>query len=202
MLFSELNLHERLQKALSELQFEHATPVQAQTLPLALSGKDLMVSSETGSGKTAAFVLPMLQKMLNVSASNSSTRALILVPTRELGLQVFKDVEALASFTMIKAGLIVGGDDYRHQVNTLRKNPEILIATPGRLIEHIDNSNHDFSDLEYLVLDEADRMLDMGFGADVLKIVEQCREERQTFLFSATLEAKGSWYGRAGAVKP
>lgn len=191
MLFSELNLHERLQKALSELQFEQATPVQVQTLPLALSGKDLMVSSETGSGKTAAFVLSMLQKMLEVPAPDSSTRGLILVPTRELGLQVLKDVEALARFTMIKTGLIVGGDDYRHQVNTLRKNPEILIATPGRLIEHIDNSNHDFSDLEYLVLDEADRMLDMGFGTDVLKIVEQCRVERQTFLFSATLEAKG-----------
>ncbi|WP_257295431.1 DEAD/DEAH box helicase [Endozoicomonas sp. YOMI1] len=191
MLFSELALHERVQKALYELGFEQATPVQEQTLPLAMTGKDLMVSAETGSGKTAAFLLPMLNHMHTTPSPKTSTRALVLVPTRELGLQVLKECEALARYTYIKAGLIVGGEDYRHQVNTLRKNPEILIATPGRLIEHIKNGNHDFNDLEYLVLDEADRMLDMGFGPDVLSIVEQCHGERQTFLFSATLEARG-----------
>ncbi len=191
MLFSELALDERVQKALTELGFEQATPVQAQTLPLAISGKDLMASAETGSGKTAAFLLPMLNHMHTSKADNTSTRGLILVPTRELGLQVLKECEALARYTWVKAGLIVGGEDYRHQVNTLRKNPEILIATPGRLIEHMKNGNHDFSDLEYLVLDEADRMLDMGFGPDVLSIVEDCRPERQTFLFSATLKPRG-----------
>ncbi len=190
MLFSELALDERVQKALTELGFEQATPAQTQTLPLAISGKDLMVSAETGSGKTAAFLLPMLNHMHTHKADNTSTRGLILVPTRELGLQVLKECEALARYTWVKAGLIVGGEDYRHQVNTLRKNPEILIATPGRLIEHMNNGNHDFSDLEYLVLDEADRMLDMGFGPDVLSIVEDCRPERQTLLFSATLKPR------------
>ncbi|MGB1272376.1 MAG: DEAD/DEAH box helicase, partial [Endozoicomonas sp.] len=176
-----------MQKALIELGFQNATPVQEKALPEILAGKDLMVSAETGSGKTAAFLLPMLSHMNSNPAPRSSTRGLILVPTRELALQVLKACEALARFTYIKAGLIIGGEDFRHQINTLRKNPEILIATPGRMKEHMKNRNHDFSDLEYLVLDEADRMLDMGFGADVLSITGECRTERQTLLFSATL---------------
>lgn len=187
MLFSELALHERVQKALTELGFDKATPVQEKTLPLAMVGKDLMVSAETGSGKTAAFLLPILNHMHSHPAPQSSTRALILVPTRELARQVFQACEKLAQYTYIKTGLIMGGEDFRHQINTFRKNPEILIATPGRLLEHMENSNHDFSDLEFLVLDEADRMLDMGFGADVLTITNDCRKERQTLLFSATL---------------
>ena len=191
MIFTELALHERLQKALSELGFEKATPVQEQTLPKVLSGKDLMVSAETGSGKTAAFLLPILNYMHDNPAPNASTRALILVPTRELAQQVLKECEALAKFTFVKAGMIIGGENFRHQINTFRKNPEIIIATPGRLIEHIENGNHDFRDLEYLVLDEADRMLDLGFGPDVFKISDECRPERQTLLFSATLETSG-----------
>lgn len=190
LLFSELALHERVQKALTDLGFQNATPVQEKALPKILAGKDLMVSAETGSGKTAAFLLPMLSHMHSNPAPKSSTRGLILVPTRELALQVLKACEALARFTYIKAGLIIGGEDFRHQINTLRKNPEILIATPGRLMEHMENRNHDFSDLEYLVLDEADRMLDIGFGADVLSITGECRTERQTLLFSATLEGR------------
>ena len=191
MIFTELALHERLQKALNELGFEKATPVQEQTLPKVMAGGDLMVSAETGSGKTAAFLLPMLNHMQNNPAPNSSTRALILVPTRELAQQVLKDCEALAKYTFIKAGMIIGGESFRHQINTFRKNPEIIIATPGRLIEHMENSNQDFRDMEYLVLDEADRMLDMGFGPDVFKIADECRPERQTLLFSATLETSG-----------
>ena len=191
LLFSDLALHERLQKALNELGFEKATPVQEQTLPKVLEGKDLMVSAETGSGKTAAFLLPMLNHMHSNPAPTSSTRALILVPTRELAQQILAECEKLARYTFIKAGMIIGGESFRHQINTLRKNPEILIATPGRLIEHMENGNHDFSDLKYLVLDEADRMLDMGFGGDVLKISDECHEDRQTLLFSATLVSRG-----------
>ncbi len=191
LLFSDLALHERLQKALTELGFEKATPVQEQTLPKVLEGKDLMVSAETGSGKTAAFLLPMLNHMHNHPAPKSSTRALILVPTRELAQQILAECEKLTRYTFIKTGMIIGGESFRHQINTLRKNPEILIATPGRLIEHMENNNHDFSDLEYLVLDEADRMLDMGFGGDVLKIADECCAERQAMLFSATLEGRG-----------
>lgn len=191
MLFTELALHDRLQKALNELGFDKATPVQEKTIPAIIEGGDLIVNAETGSGKTAAFLLPMLHSMQNNPAPRSSTRALILVPTRELARQVHTECEKLARFTHLKAGLITGGDDFRHQVNTLRKNPEVLIATPGRILEHIENSNTDFSDLEYLVLDEADRMLDFGFSADMIRIAEECRPERQGLLFSATMKQKG-----------
>ncbi|WP_422408836.1 MULTISPECIES: DEAD/DEAH box helicase [unclassified Endozoicomonas] len=191
MLFSDLALHERLQKALTERNFSEATPVQVAVIPRVLDGKDLLVSSETGSGKTAAFLLPALNHFENTPAPRSSTRMLILVPTRELARQILKETEALARFTQIKAGLITGGDPFRHQVNTLRKNPEILIATPGRLLEHMENNNTDFNDLEYLILDEADRMLDFGFSPDILKIASECRQDRQTMLFSATLQQKG-----------
>ena len=193
MLFSDLTLHERLQKALAELDFTEATPVQAAVIPKALDKKDLQVSSETGSGKTAAFLLPALNHFQNNPEPKSSTRMLILVPTRELARQVLKDCETLAKYTFIKAGLITGGDDFRHQINTLRRNPEILVATPGRLLEQMDNSNTDFSDLEYLILDEADRMLDFGFSADMVRIASECRPERQTMLFSATLKQKGMY---------
>ena len=193
MQFSDLALHERLQKALSELGFDKATPVQEETIPRALESRDLLVNAETGSGKTAAFLLPMLHHMQNNPAPKSSTRGLILVPTRELARQVLQECESLAKFTYLKVGLITGGDDFRHQVNTLRKNPEILIATPGRLLEQMENSNTDFSDLEFLILDEADRMLDFGFSADMVKIASECRQERQTMLFSATLKQKGMY---------
>ncbi|OED44854.1 RNA helicase [Endozoicomonas sp. (ex Bugula neritina AB1)] len=190
LLFSDLALNERLQKALNELGFDKATPVQEQTFPKVLEGKDLMVSAETGSGKTAAFLLPILNHLQSNPAPKSSTRALILVPTRELAQQILAECEKLARYTFIKAGMIIGGESFRHQINTFRKNPEILIVTPGRLIEHMENSNHDFSDLEYLVLDEADRMLDMGFGGDVLRITDECNDDRQAMLFSATLESR------------
>ena len=191
MLFSDLALHERLHKALNELGFDQATPVQEQTIPKAFEARDLLVNAETGSGKTAAFLLPMLHHMQNNSAPKISTRGLVLVPTRELARQVLQECERLAKFTYLKAGLITGGDDFRHQVNTLRKNPEIIIATPGRLLEQMESGNTDFSDLEYLILDEADRMLDFGFSADMVKIASECRQERQTMLFSATLKQKG-----------
>lgn len=191
LIFSELELHDRLQKALDKLEFTKATPVQEATIPEVLLGKDLQVNAETGSGKTAAFLLPMMHHMLNNPTPRSSTRGLILVPTRELARQVQKDCESLAGFTYLTTGLITGGDDFRHQVNTLRKNPEILIATPGRLLEQMENDNTDFSDLEYLVLDEADRMLDFGFSAEMLSIAAECRVDRQTLLFSATLKQKG-----------
>lgn len=187
MLFTDLALHERIHKALNELGFETATPVQEQTLPKVLAGKDLKVSAATGSGKTAAFLLPIIDSLHTNPAPKSSTRALIMVPTRELAQQVLKDCEALAKYTYVKAGMIIGGENFRQQISTLRRNPEIIIATPGRLLEQIENDNPDFRDLEYLVLDEADRMLDLGFGPDVFRICDECNEERQTLLFSATL---------------
>ena len=189
--FSDLELHERLLKGLDTLGFDTPTEVQDKTIPEASAGKDLLVSAETGSGKTAAFILPILNRFLKADAPRSATRALVLVPTRELARQVLQQCEVLGKFTFIDAGMIVGGEDYKTQIKMLRKNPEILIATPGRLLEHMGRKEVDLSDLEVLVLDEADRMLDMGFSEDVLQIESACKKDRQTLLFSATLKQKG-----------
>lgn len=187
-LFTDLALDPQLLRATEQLGFVEATSVQTQAIPLALAGKDLLVSAKTGSGKTAAFVLPLLQRLLQHPKPRTSTRALILLPTRELAIQTEKILIKLAAFTPIKAGLIMGGEAFKHQIATLRRNPEVLIATPGRLVEHINNNNTDFSDLELLVLDEADRMLDMGFAESMQTIVDSCRSERQNLFFSATLK--------------
>jgi ATP-dependent RNA helicase SrmB len=188
---SNLPLHKQLQRAIDKLGFVDATEVQAQAIPPALAGQDLIVSAKTGSGKTAAFLLPMLDRMLATDAPKSGTRALILLPTRELALQTQKTFQKLAAFTQIKCGLIMGGEAFKHQVATLRKNPEVIIATPGRLVDHIEKGTPDFKDLEMLVLDEADRMLDMGFAVDMETIARACKSDRQTLLFSATLNHKG-----------
>ena len=189
--FWDLALHKNLFKALKAIGFTAPTEVQAAAIPLALAGRDLMVSAKTGSGKSAAFLLPMLHHMLEVDAPDSGTRALILLPTRELALQTRKMFESLRQFTQIRCGLVIGGEPFKHQIAALRKNPEIIIGTPGRLVEHLDKGSIDFNDLEILVLDEADRMLDMGFAEDMNRIAEACRKERQTLLFSATLKHQG-----------
>ena len=149
--------------ALEALEFSEATEVQSSAIPAVLEGRDVMVSAKTGSGKTAAFLLPMLDRMLRIEMRQGGTRGLILLPTRELALQTVKTFEKLAKFTHIKCGIVIGGEAYKHQIASLRRNPEVIIATPGRLVEHIDKGTIDFEDLEFLVLDEADRMLDMGF---------------------------------------
>ena len=184
--FADLNLHERLIKALGELEITTPTPVQTAAIPAALEGRDLRVVARTGSGKTAAFLLPMLHQLLQYSRPRTDTRALILLPTRELAQQTLKQVEALGRYTFMKAELLTGGEDFKVQAAKMRKNPEILIGTPGRLIEHLDAGNLLLQDLEMLVLDESDRMLDMGFNDDVLRLAAECRAERQTLLFSAT----------------
>lgn len=187
-MLASLPLHPPLHRALALLGFTEATPVQAKAIPAALEGKDLMVSAETGSGKTVAFLLPVLNKLLDENPPNTGTRALILLPTRELAIQIKKTCDILAKFTHINTGLIIGGEAFKHQIATLRKNPEILIATPGRLVEHIERGTPDFSDLEVLVLDEADRMLDMGFSDAMKTIASTCSPSRQNLLFSATLK--------------
>ncbi|HEY5717399.1 MAG TPA: DEAD/DEAH box helicase [Motiliproteus sp.] len=189
-MFAELSLHERLIKALTQLEFKQPTPVQQQVIPVALGGKDMLVSAETGSGKTAAYLLPTLQRLLDNPAPKSDTRALVLLPTRELARQVAKQFEELAAFTQLKVGLITGGVEFRFQRAELRKNPEVVIATPGRLLEHIKANSLLLGDLEVLVIDEADRMLDLGFAEDVLAIADACKQERQTLLLSATLAPK------------
>ncbi|MCP4288149.1 MAG: DEAD/DEAH box helicase [Gammaproteobacteria bacterium] len=187
-MFADLSLHKLLQKILGEKDFQLPTPVQEQVIPLALAGRDLLVSAETGSGKTLAFVLPMLDRFLRRAAPGSGIRGLILAPTRELARQVFKQCQQYMKPTRLQVGLIMGGETFKYQRAMLRKNPEIIIATPGRLLEHFEHGNPDLRCLECLVLDEADRMLDMGFSEEVLAIVAACNPNRQTLLFSATLK--------------
>jgi len=184
--FADYGLHERLLKALSSLSFTEPTAVQAAAIPPALEGRDLRVTAKTGSGKTAAFVLPLLHRLLQVNKPQAGARVLIMLPTRELALQTLKEVERFAQFTFIKAGLITGGEGFKEQAAALRKNPEIVIGTPGRLLNHIETGSLRLDDVEVLVLDEADRMLDMGLSEDVLKLARGCPPERQTLLFSAT----------------
>ena len=191
MNFQSLKIHRQLLKALKKLSLIEATNVQKKIIPLIQEGKDIMVSAQTGSGKTATFLLPTLHFMLEKDAPRSSTRSLILLPTRELAIQTQASLKQLASFTYIKSGLIIGGEAFKHQVATLRKNPEIIIATPGRLVEHIEKGTTDFNDLEILILDEADRMLDMGFADEMHAISKSCNKNRQNLLFSATLNHRG-----------
>jgi len=190
-LFDTIKLHDRLVKAVRKLKFETFTPVQEQAIPLALDGKDLLVSAETGSGKTAAFMLPTLHRLISDKPKVMCTRVLVLVPTRELARQVHTHAKQLASETPIRIAMIAGGHDIHQENAVIRKIPEIVIATPGRLLSHLDRGTIDFSGLEVLILDEADRMLDMGFSDDVLKIALSCNRERQTLLFSATLNHRG-----------
>ena len=185
--FSSFSLAKSLLLAVRKLGFEQPTPVQQQAIPLALEFKDLLVSAETGSGKTAAFLLPTLHHLLTLPSKKFGTRTLILVPTRELAQQIYKQCQQLVEFTDLKVGIITGGDDFRLQQNMLRRNTEIVIATPGRLLELMEQETPNFSNLEVLILDEADRMLDMGFSEDVLTIAKSCNSQRQTLLFSATL---------------
>ncbi len=190
--FQELIADPQLRKAIESQGYEQPTPVQLKAIPQILAGKSLLVSSKTGSGKTAAFLLPSLQKILATAPVNPiSTRILILTPTRELARQIVKNAEQLLRFTSLKVAMICGGEELKYQKAVLRKNPEVIVATPGRMAEHIAHKSTDFSGLEFLVLDEADRMLEMGLNEDVLKIAETCRAERQTLLFSATMEQKG-----------
>ncbi|MGZ8187005.1 MAG: DEAD/DEAH box helicase [Methylobacter sp.] len=189
--FSGLLLSEQLLMAVNKLGFEKPTPVQIQAIPWAMEHKDLLVSAETGSGKTAAFLLPTLHHLITLPSTKFGTRALILAPTRELARQTFTQCQQLTEFTSLKVGLVTGGDDFKHQQGMIRGNAEIIISTPGRLLELIEQESPDFSHLEVLILDEADRMLDMGFSEDVLAIAERCNTQRQTLLFSATLTHYG-----------
>lgn len=184
--FSQFALHERLLKAVAELKFVEPTPVQAAAIPLALQGRDLRVTAQTGSGKTAAFVLPMLNRLVDLSGPRVEIRALILLPTRELAQQTLKQVQLFSQFTYIKAGLVTGGEDFKEQAAMLRKVPDVLIGTPGRLLEQLNAGNLDLSHVQVLILDEADRMLDMGFAEDMERLCKECENREQTLLFSAT----------------
>lgn len=190
-MFTDFSLDTRLLKALDALSFSTPTEVQKATIPAAMAGKDLLVTAETGSGKTAAFGLPILNAMLDNPTPQSGARALILTPTRELAQQVMNHISDLSQFNFMKVDTVCGGETFKPQAARLRKNPEILVATPGRLIDHLDRKTISLDDIEFLILDEADRMLDMGFQEDVERICNTCPKSRQTMLFSATLAHTG-----------
>jgi ATP-dependent RNA helicase SrmB len=185
--FTDFGLDKRLLQAIDKLRFTTPTPVQQQAISPILEQRDCLVSAETGSGKTAAYLLPLLQHILVSKDKAVGIKALILCPTRELAQQIFGQCQLFCEFTNIKTALITGGSDYKKQESALKHNTDIIIATPGRLMEHLQQESHYFQYLTTLILDEADRMLDMGFSYDVLAIAELCNKQRQTLLFSATL---------------
>jgi superfamily II DNA/RNA helicase len=186
--FSVLGLDPSLLENLARLGYTEPTPVQLAAIPAALAGGDLLVSSQTGSGKTAAFVLPGLQRLRAPSAlTGKGPRMLVLTPTRELALQVQKATHGYASAQRILTACLVGGMPYRRQLDEVRRPVDIVIATPGRLKDHLDRGSLDLARVELLVLDEADRMLDMGFQEEIDSILLRVPKNRQTLLFSATL---------------
>ncbi|WP_151703400.1 DEAD/DEAH box helicase [Nitrincola alkalilacustris] len=188
MQFSSLDLAPDLQRALVEYGYSEMTPVQAQAIVPARRGKDLQVTAQTGTGKTAAFAVPVLQRMLDKPKATKERRprALILTPTRELAEQLANAISAYAQFLPISVTALYGGVKMGGQANKLTAGVDIVISTPGRLLEHMALGNVILSDVEFVVLDEADRMLDMGFSTDVLKLMQMTATKRQTLLFSAT----------------
>ncbi len=185
MNFNELSLSEPLLKALQDFGYTEPTPVQAKAIPVILSGADVFGSAQTGTGKTAAFSLPLLQ-LLSKQKNTGHVAALILAPTRELASQISENIAAYSKYLAIKQALIFGGVSQRRQEDALRKRPQIIIATPGRLMDLMQQGLVKLDQVDYLVLDEADRMLDMGFIRDIRKIVSLMPNRKQTLFFSAT----------------
>ena len=186
--FNQFNFDSGLLEGLSSMGFNKPTPIQEQSIPVILEGKDIIACAQTGTGKTAAYVLPILHKIL--SAKKRHLNTLILCPTRELALQIDQQIEGFAYFISVSSIAIYGGGDgavWEQQKKALKEGADIIIATPGRLIAQLQSGTVKFDHLEHLVLDEADRMLDMGFYSDIVKIISYLPENRQTILFSATM---------------
>lgn len=182
MNFCDLGIAPKLLDILQQMKFVTPTPIQSKAIPSAIEGKDLIGIAQTGTGKTLAFGIPMVQRLAQISG-----RGLILVPTRELAMQVEQALEPIARRYAQRTAVMIGGASMFHQIQALRRNPRILIATPGRLLDHLSQRTVKLSDVGILVLDEADRMLDMGFLPQVEKIIHAVARERQTLLFSATM---------------
>lgn len=185
--FHALGLSASLLEDLAKAGFTSPTPIQAQAIPPAMTGRDVIGCAQTGTGKTAAFVIPIIERL--AALPKGQPQALILAPTRELVLQILTTIEKLGRNRRISATAIVGGADMQAQVRGLRQRPDILVATPGRLLDHMWNGTINLAPIKILVLDEADRMLDMGFAPQINQILDALPEERQTLLFSATLPA-------------
>jgi ATP-dependent RNA helicase RhlE len=183
--FESLGLDECLLRAVRDLGYPHPTPIQAKAIPLVLQGRDLIGCAQTGTGKTAAFLLPTLHRLL--SSPKGGTRVLVLEPTRELAAQVEEDFRDLGKHSPVKAATVYGGVGFQPQITALRHGVDIVIATPGRLLDHMDRGNARFDKLQVFVLDEADRMMDMGFMPDLRRIIQRIPRQRQTLFFSATM---------------
>ena len=186
MLFNQLGLSAELLRAVNEQGYETATPIQRQAIPLILKGRDVLAGAQTGTGKTAGFTLPMLQRLQHGTVNRRRIRALVLTPTRELAAQVADSVRSYGQYLPFRAAVIYGGVSINTQIARLRKGADVVVATPGRLLDHLQQGTIDLSAVECLVLDEADRMLDMGFIRDIRKIIKVLPKERQNLLFSAT----------------
>ncbi len=189
--FSNLSLAPTLARAVAEMGYESMTPIQAQAIPVVLTGQDVMGAAQTGTGKTAAFSLPLLQRLLkhenpSTSPARHPVRALVLLPTRELADQVAQQIKLYAKYTQLRSAVVFGGMDMKPQTLELKKGVEVLVATPGRLLDHIEAKNAVLNQVEYVVLDEADRMLDIGFLPDLQRILSYLPKTRTTLLFSAT----------------
>lgn len=193
MKFNELDLEEEVLQGIEAMNFQEMTPVQEQTIPVILEGKDIIGCAQTGTGKTAAYTLPLLNRLLCEGNPDNRIRAVIMVPTRELAQQIDMQFEGFSYFLPISTTVVYGGGDgagWDQQKKGLLMGADVVIATPGRLLSHIANSGIDLSHVGYFILDEADRMLDMGFFEDIMQIVKQMPEQRQTIMFSATLPPK------------
>ena len=188
MKFDELKISDSLKEAVGYMGFENCTPIQDQAIPVILDGKDVIGCAQTGTGKTAAFLIPMLEKI--TQSKNDKVRTLIIVPTRELAVQIDEQVQAIGYFLGISSIPVFGGGeggDFSQQKTAIEQGADLIIATPGRLMAHMNLGYVDLSGLEMLVLDEADRMLDMGFIDDITKIIDKTPKNRQTLMFSATM---------------
>ncbi len=192
MSFDSLGLSAELQRAVHERGYTQPTPIQIQAIPVILDGRDILAGAQTGTGKTAGFTLPMLQRLHQTQGNNRgrAIRALVLTPTRELAAQVGDSVNQYSRYLALKSSVIFGGVKINPQISALRKGVDILVATPGRLLDHVQQNTVDLSKVETLVLDEADRMLDMGFIRDIRKIMALLPKQRQNLLFSATFSTE------------
>jgi superfamily II DNA/RNA helicase len=191
MAFAQLQLAAPLARAVAEMGYETMTPIQAQAIPVVLQGRDVMGAAQTGTGKTAAFALPLMQRLLkhentSTSPARHPVRALVLLPTRELADQVADNIKQYGKYTNLRSAVVFGGMDMKPQTLELKKGVEVLVATPGRLLDHIEAKNAVLNQVEYVVLDEADRMLDIGFLPDLQRILSYLPKQRTTLLFSAT----------------
>ncbi|MEM8547694.1 MAG: DEAD/DEAH box helicase, partial [Pseudomonadota bacterium] len=186
MLFNRLGLSAELLRAVEKQGYKNATPIQQQAIPHILEGRDMLAGAQTGTGKTASFTLPLLQRLQFGAVNRRRIRSLVLVPTRELAAQVADSVRCYGEFLPFRTAVIYGGVSINTQIARLRKGVDVVIATPGRLLDHLGQGTIDLTAVESLVLDEADRMLDMGFIRDIRKIMKALPKNRQNLLFSAT----------------